>query len=146
MLFEIQKRSCSAETVLKRVWKQISLRDLQSLKLANKFEVNGNVHNVHKQHLGTPKSSTKPANQGRIAVDKMEHSKSNVHCILKRPHKKSYIPKLIHTLKGDDSYRYNSERYHHLNCAYNFFFRYSLDILLRLFIWLKCFLFCQWFW
>ena len=85
-------------------------------RLRDKFEEEGTVKDVHKNHSGRPRSSTSPT-KARGVTERFHQSprksvrqaawetgvpKSSVHRILKRAQWRSFIPRLVHALNEDD--------------------------------------------
>ena len=85
-------------------------------RLRDKFEEEGTVKDVHKNHSGRPRSSTSPK-IARGVIERFHQSprksvrqaaretgvpKSSVHRILKRAQWRSFIPRLVYALNEDD--------------------------------------------
>jgi transposase len=85
-------------------------------RIRDKFEVDGTIHNVHKQHAGRPRTSSSstevervlemfqksPRKSQRQVSREVGISKSTVQRIMQRCNWKSYIPRLVHALNDDD--------------------------------------------
>ena len=85
-------------------------------RLRDKFEKDGTVKDVHKNHSRRPRSSTSPT-QARGVIERFQQSprksvrqaarergvkKSSVHRILTRAQWRSFIPRFVHALNEDD--------------------------------------------